>query len=229
MTVEHSDLTGSDLHVNKLHAATHKSGATDPIPLDSLGLPSDNVVLDTSINAHGLMPKLPNNSSEYFNGVGGWTIPGGLPSGAMCMWMTESPPTGWLECAGQSILRSAYPTLFAVIGTRYGVVDSAHFTLPDMRGYFPRGWDHSRGIDPDKATRTDRGDGTTGDAIGTKEAEGFKSHTHPIITHSVETGPSDVNAVTYGCTPVEGAAVTSSTGGNETRPININIMFIIKT
>jgi hypothetical protein len=28
----HKDLTGDDLHVNKLHAATHLSNGTDPIP-----------------------------------------------------------------------------------------------------------------------------------------------------------------------------------------------------
>jgi hypothetical protein len=28
---QHKDLTGTDLHVNKLHAETHHSGGTDPL------------------------------------------------------------------------------------------------------------------------------------------------------------------------------------------------------
>ena len=48
--------------------------------------------------------------------------------------------TGWLICQGQSELRAGtYAALFAAIGTQFGSVDGTHFTLPDMRNYFPRG------------------------------------------------------------------------------------------
>lgn len=44
------------------------------------------------------------------------------------------PPAGWLECLGQSLLRTAYPALFTALGTQWGAVDGTHFTIPDARG-----------------------------------------------------------------------------------------------
>ena len=50
----HKDLTGNDLHVNKLHAETHAHGGTDPIPdlgwinVKSYGAIGDGIVDDTA-------------------------------------------------------------------------------------------------------------------------------------------------------------------------------------
>lgn len=46
----------------------------------------------------------------------------------------SNPSTNFLLCDGASVLRSAYPDLFAVIGVDYGSVDSTHFNVPDLRG-----------------------------------------------------------------------------------------------
>ena len=53
------------------------------------------------------------------------------------------------------------------------------FTLPDTRGYAIRDLG-SNTIDPDVATRTNRGDGSTGDQVGTKQEDQFKAHSHTI-------------------------------------------------
>lgn len=45
-----------------------------------------------------------------------------------------SPDPKWIVCDGSSLLRTAYPDLFTVIGITYGNVDSTHFNLPDLRG-----------------------------------------------------------------------------------------------
>lgn len=50
---------------------------------------------------------------------------------------STSPNSNWLPCDGASLLRSAYPDLFAVIGTTYGAVDGSHFSVPDLRGRVP--------------------------------------------------------------------------------------------
>jgi hypothetical protein len=34
---------------------------------------SDNTTANASISAHGFLPKLPNDSAQYLNGVGTWT------------------------------------------------------------------------------------------------------------------------------------------------------------
>lgn len=59
---------------------------------------------------------------------------GGAKSGEGKVWFGPTAPTGWMLCQGQSLLRSQYPRLFAVIGTVYGAADSTHFNVPDMNG-----------------------------------------------------------------------------------------------
>lgn len=48
-------------------------------------------------------------------------------------------PTGYMICDGRSLSRTAYPELFANIGTAYGSVDVNSFNIPDLRGQFTRG------------------------------------------------------------------------------------------
>ena len=66
-------------------------------------------------------------------------------SGVLLPYAGEVAPPGWLICAGQSVLRSAYPKLFAVIGTLYGSADGTHFNVPDLRGRVPGGKDNMGG------------------------------------------------------------------------------------
>jgi hypothetical protein len=110
------------------------------------------------------------------------------------------------------------------------VVYYADFKIPDTRGYFLRGWDHGAGIDPDAATRTDRGDGTTGDHVGTKQADEFESHHHELYRPASPTLSTAAAQAHYalGTAQVQSGVNTVDTGGNETRPINVNVMFCIK-
>lgn len=62
-----------------------------------------------------------------------------LAVGAIQLWAVATPPTGWLICNGQSLLRSIYAELFALLGTTYGAADGTHFSLPDYRDYSPMG------------------------------------------------------------------------------------------
>jgi microcystin-dependent protein len=52
---------------------------------------------------------------------------GGVPTGAMMMWYTNTAPTGWIFCHGQST--SAFPDLAAVIGA----------TVPNLQTRVPVG------------------------------------------------------------------------------------------
>jgi len=61
--------------------------------------------------------------------------------GAGMDWFTTTAPAGWLLQDGSSLLRTDYPTLFAVIGTTYGAADGTHFSLPDMNGRMSLGKD----------------------------------------------------------------------------------------
>jgi len=149
----------------------------------------------------------------------------GSPAGSVLVWLTGTPPPGYLECNGASISRTTYAALFEVLGTRYGSTDGNSFNLPDLRGQFLRGWDHSAGVDPDSGSRTDRGDGTTGDHVGTRQEGQIQSHKHNITARDIAgTYGGDQNFWEIG----GGGKSTEHTGGNETRPRNINVMWVIK-
>lgn len=56
----------------------------------------------------------------------------GVPIGTIIAWPVSSNPDDmeyWLECNGQSVSKSSYPELYAIVGSK----------TPDLRGYFLRG------------------------------------------------------------------------------------------
>jgi len=61
------------------------------------------------------------------------------PIGALAAWVMTTPPSKWLICNGQSLLRVDYADLFALIGTTFGAADSTHFYIPDLRDCSPMG------------------------------------------------------------------------------------------
>jgi microcystin-dependent protein len=152
-----------------------------------------------------------------------------VPTGLMSMWAASTAPSGWLECNGASLSTTTYAALFAIIAYTYGG-SGANFNLPDMRGYFPRGWDNGRGVD-------------SGRAIGTSQADDNKSHTHTATVTDpghVHTSSKMVNngggnggaGASLGwvdtASAVTGISVSNSTVGTEARPKNVALMFIIK-
>ena len=122
---------------------------------------------------------------------------------------------GGLERDGSSLLDVDYPELLAVWGGKlYGNADGTHFYLPDDRGKFERIWDHGAGVDPGAVSRTNRGDGTIGDNVGTNQDYQLEEHDHTgFDTQGFTASATGGNAV--------GRSGNSGlTGGNETRPIN---------
>lgn len=139
-----------------------------------------------------------------------------VPAGAVQAFAMNSSPTGWLQADGSVVSRTTYAALFAAIGTTYNTGGEAgtDFRLPDLRGYFVRG----SGANVD---------GTTSGAFGAKQADAFEDHTHGgFYLRDVQQSGS-VNVPAYnGFTPsVTGG---SSTGGTETRPANIAMLYCIK-
>jgi len=105
------------------------------------------------------------------------------------------------------------------------IMNPLYFKIPDTRGYFIRAWDHGLGADPDAASRTNRGDGTTGDNVGTRQLDEFKSHQH--LYDFTFNGPApDVASGTDLQSDIQ--QLTVAAGGNETRGKNIYGMQIIK-
>jgi len=73
-------------------------------------------------------------------------------TGAITFFGVSTAPSGWLKANGAAISRTTYSALFAVIGTTFGTGDgSTTFNVPDMRGYFARGWVDNGSVDSGRA------------------------------------------------------------------------------
>ncbi len=158
-----------------------------------------------------------------------------VPMGAVMAFAGDSSnvPTGWLLCDGRQLSVSGkYQNLYNAIHFYWGG-SGATFYLPDLRGQFLRGVDYGKGNDPDTSLRTALNGGNIGDRVGSYQADDFKSH-----NHSAPNSGTFVTYSGYGCTSTAPAggnvnaansgAATTSTGGNETRPKNAYVNFIIK-
>jgi len=136
-------------------------------------------------------------------------------AGAISAFAFTSVPTGWLECDGSTVSRTTYADLFAAIGDTFGAGDgSTTFAIPDLRGEFLRGWDNGRGVD-------------AGRAFGSAQGDAFKSHNHTIERFSNVAGGASPSVASAN----SGQSSTQSTlnsGGDETRPRNIAMMYCIK-
>lgn len=63
-----------------------------------------------------------------------------VPTGMIVAFGAAAAPTGWLLCDGSAVSRTTHASLFAAIGTTYGVGDgSTTFNVPDLRQRFPLG------------------------------------------------------------------------------------------
>ena len=151
----------------------------------------------------------------------------GTEVGSIIAWTTGTAPSGYLHCDGAAINRTTYATLFGVLSTTYGTGNgSTTFNIPDYRGRFLRGFASGQATDPDRASRTNRGDGTTGDNVGTKQSDEFKAHTHNFDGEDVIGTFGGGAGFSLRYNPA--SQTTGTTGGNETRPTNIAVMWCIK-
>lgn len=153
------------------------------------------------------------------------------PTGTIIATALTAAPKGYIECDGSAVSRTTHARLFGELGVIYGNGDgSTTFNLPDYRGRFLRGFDNTAGTDPDASSRTDRGDGTTGDAVGTKQADEFKTHGHQIRSHKNGAIGSAARLLNGNDTGTDDNADRTifNPGGNETRPKNISVMYCIK-
>ena len=155
-----------------------------------------------------------------------------VPAGTIHAYGGSTIPAGWLRCDGTLYNGSTYPALYAAIGTNFGGY-SGLFNVPDLRGRFLRGWSNATGRDPDAASRYGEYSGQTGgDKIGSIQGDQLRSHNH-YIARTVVDGNTDAWFDWYSgrASTDDGTWAgqhTDSTGGSETRPINVSVNYIIK-
>ena len=132
------------------------------------------------------------------------------PTGAVIAFAGSSAPTGWLLCFGQTVSRTTYATLFAVLSTTYNTGGEAgtDFRLPDLRGRTVAGIDNMGGTD---AGRLDIAN-SSGVVVGsqyvtlTGAQSGVPAHSHANTVTN--------NAVTSGAGSAHQHANTASFTGN---------------
>lgn len=198
-----------------------------------------------------------------YAGSSGWVIIGDSKDlGMIKTWPLPTFPAKYIEPNGATLSRTTYfdlNALYAAQGYPYGSGDgSTTFKIPDYRGRFLRHVSGDSANDPDKLTRTDRGDTTTGNVVGTLQADDFESHTHVQQgtfstttdgnhTHTTANAGNTVpDVATDGSNTVAGtntettstngnhnhnvtiSGQTQARGNNENRPININVYFMLK-
>ncbi|MHA1063405.1 tail fiber protein [Enterobacter ludwigii] len=135
-----------------------------------------------------------------------------IPVGGIIEWPASVPPEGWLEANGQVFDKAKYPALALVLPSG---------RVPDLRGKFVRGWAHGSAADPDSAR-----------AIGSEQAASVESHSHGVaLGYNGDGGNGKDNSPPYMRLPQPQISTlqTSAYGGGETRPVNIALMYIVKT
>lgn len=112
-----------------------------------------------------------------------------LPAGVILPYGGTAAPSGrWALCNGASLSTTAYATLFAVIGYRFGG-GGGSFSLPDCRGKFITGVN----------TATSVGDtGGTANAVNISHSHTMKNHVHGLNSHAhnVDINHNHASAVT---------------------------------
>lgn len=148
---------------------------------------------------------------------------------------TEIPPAGEFQVYSME-LPEGYTRLDSYIDGKFGRGVNGRSKLDDALGRYERNWSNGSTNDPDRGLRTDRGDGITGDRVGTKLDDQIKNHKH-LLYSSNYGGAMDVYGLTLhsalggrnlGTLDYRDTGTLQSTGGNQTNPIDRNILKTIR-
>lgn len=158
----------------------------------------------------------------------------GAPVGTVVAFAGEPSkvPPGWRLCDGSTLVIADFRELFDAIGTASGG-NATQFNLPDYRGHFLRGVADASGADPDKDSRAAPAPGGNGgNRVGSIQSDAVGSHTHRYHDSGIEdsgsrpsTPQTNPNWKPKGNT---GTTEPNTNAGNETRPRNVYVNWIIK-
>ena len=188
-------------------------------------------------------------NSEYFTGC---------PIGGGFMWfgLPTKIPSNCRVCDNSTLAIADFAKLNENLGGAWGT-SGGNLNIPDLRGRMPRGVDGGAARDPDRSSRVAANTGgNAGDAVGSVQVDAFGSHTHiqdahrhmgvvntTDLTNSIDTSRSWAFNKTSGSWGYQGGSSASepdssrtsaitptnqNTGGNESRPKNANVYFVIR-
>jgi len=149
----------------------------------------------------------------------------GIPTATIVPWSSASVPTGFLECNGQTVSRSTYSALFAVIGTTYGAGDgSSTFLVPDLQDNVAVGKSNNKALastgGANTVTSTGNVAGSTANATLTTAQ--LASHSHPVPVGGFQpSGPSGAEA-----NPSKSQGGSGSAGSGDGHSHNMSANFV---
>lgn len=142
------------------------------------------------------------------------------PVGAVFFYAAANAPAHALVCNGALISRTAYPELFAAIGTTFGAGDgSTTFALPDLAGKFLRGT------------------GGNAAALGTAQGDAIRNISGQLLSlYSNETlffqNPSDmlIGVFTLARGPfMSNVDITDGNANDSAYGVNFNASYVVPT
>src|SRR5579863_1854058 len=194
------------------------NGATVTLNVDSLGAkplrtsPGAELLAGTIIQGTPYVATY-NNVDGAFYLQGFFGNPYNIPlAGGLDYWASTAPNTSFAFPAGQAISRTTYSTLFALIGTTYGLGDgSTTFNLPDKTGRVSAMMEASAS----RLTSTFFGGNSTAlGAAGGAESQTLTQAQLPVVTPTFSGSTGTVNVSSTSASVVTGGIVaSSSTGG----------------
>jgi microcystin-dependent protein len=153
-----------------------------------------------------------------------------FPVGTMIAYAGNFNPDlekqGWLPCDGRIVNRKAYSKLFAAIGEAWGAPDEENIHLPQTQGLFLRGLTGETSYDPDVNDRTNLyPKGSTKNNVGSYQVDAFKLHHHRYFSpFKIDVKITPGNSYNLHTSANNN---TETTGGNETRPKNVYVNYLI--
>ena len=183
-------------------------------------------------------------------------LPQAVPTGSVHLMATTTVPSEYLKCNGAAVSRSTFSALFAIIGTTWGAGDgSSTFNVPDLRGEFVRGWDDGKGTDSSRnfASFQHSNNGAHSHTTNATTTISPANHNHAFPgddqfafadgvggwtnrttgSFNYDAKSQSGNGRVYLTSDASLSANTTVTvnpdGGNEARPRNIAMMYVIKT
>jgi microcystin-dependent protein len=195
-------------------------------------------------------------NKQYVDNIYNNAIQNAGGPGMISFFARNTPPTGWIKANGAVLaITGPYNALFNALPKQgngntiwWRAGDgAANFRIPDLRGVFVRGW-----ADPDTANGAGAPGYDAGRTFGDIQQDAYKNHTHTITdpghTHIASGGPyaktftsttagpngSAFNQIAASSNPTIANSTTgitintSTTGGSETRPLNIALLACIQ-
>lgn len=132
-----------------------------------------------------------------------------IPVGTVVDYISPTAPTNWAICNGSAISRTTYATLFAIIGTSFGVGDgSTTFNIPNIVGKVTVMQDGGQ-------TEFQTMGETGGEKVHTLLLTEMPSHSHQLKTYDLSSGTNSNQPATAGQVPGSGVigSTTELTGG----------------